>query len=494
MAGSVARAPFPPVRGHRLGISVRFMLGLTALLVVVIGGITVQSNLAFEKRSRHELNVDLQEEVPEYQNAASVRPAGEPLATFVSAYLRAHDSTRHHMLIVALTPTGSGASAPVFSTPAAALLRSAPQVRAWITDPPTRRVMTDLWDGTGHYRILASPLTVKGVHEGTLFAAYDLALLNQSVRNELRSVVEESAAALALAILGGYLLLRRLLRVIGQVTTTAQDIAAGDLSRRLNFQGPDDELGRLARTVDGMLDRLEAAFGAQRQLLSDVSHQLRTPLTVIRGHLDVLNRSRTKDPAEVSETVALVIDELDQLALLVERLLLLGKALEQDFITDAPLAVRNLLVDVLDAARFLGPRDWQLGAVPDAVVVGDRAKLRGALLNLVDNAVRATEPGQRVRLEAQQRPDGGLVLQVNDNGRGMASEDREEVLGRFVRTRAADYRGSGLGLPIARAVAEAHGGRLELTSTLGLGCSVRIVLPAWRVTRSEPAQMPTCTS
>ena len=471
------------------------MLGLTALLVLVIGGITVQSNLAFEKRSRQELNVDLQEEVPEYQNAASVRPAGEPLAQFASAYLKAHDSTQHHMLLIALGGPGVDRSpAQVFSTPTAAALRTAPQVQAWIRSPPAKRILTDVTIGPTRYRMMASPVVVNGVRQGTLFAAYNLALLNQSVRSQLLSVSGESAAALVLAILGGYLLLRRLLRMISRVTTTAQEIAEGDLSRRLNFQGPDDELGRLARTVDAMLDRLQAAFGAQRQLLADVSHQLRTPLTVIRGHLDVLNRSHTKDPAEVSESVALVIDELDQLALLVERLLLLGQALEQDFLMDAPIAVRNLLVDVLDAARFLGRRDWQLGAVPDAVVVGDRAKLRGALLNLVDNAVRATEPGQRVRLEAQQRPGGELILQVNDSGRGMASEDREEVLGRFVRTRSADYRGSGLGLPIARAVAEAHGGRLELTSTLGLGCSVRIVLPAWRVTRSQPAQVPTCTS
>lgn len=151
---------------------------------------------------------------------------------------------------------------------------------------------------------------------------------------------------------------------MARVADAAEEITvSGDLSRRLHYEGPDDEVGRLSRTVDGMLDRLETVFRDRAELLADVSHQLRTPLTIVRGHLEVLSHSGYGDPEEVAETVALVIDELDQLALMVERMLLLGQALERDFLVEEPVELPALLDEVLEASRFLGERDWVLGPV-----------------------------------------------------------------------------------------------------------------------------------
>lgn len=157
------------------------------------------------------------------------------------------------------------------------------------------------------------------------------------------------------------------------------------------------EVGRLSRTVDGMLDRLETVFRHRAELLADVSHQLRTPLTIVRGHLDVLSRTGYGDPEEVSETVAVVIDELDQLALMVERMLLLGQALERGFLIEETVDLQDLLGDVLEASRFLGDRDWELGSVPAIAIRGDRAKLRGALLNLLRQRRQGHEAGRSHR-------------------------------------------------------------------------------------------------
>ncbi len=168
----------------------------------------------------------------------------------------------------------------------------------------------------------------------------------------------------------------------------------------------------LAATFDQMADRVAAAMEAQRRLLSDVSHQLRTPLTVARGHLEVLGRGPAPDPAEVRETVDLVVDEIDHMRALVERLLLLGRALEPDFLDQIPVDLRTFCLDLFAAARVLAPRDWQLSEVPDVVVDVDEAKLRGALLNLIDNAVRATADGDTVALSV-----GGVRRHVAARGR-----------------------------------------------------------------------------
>ena len=284
---------------------------------------------------------------------------------------------------------------------------------------------------------------------------------------------------------GAYLLLRRLLRTVGRITTTAASIEHGDVDRRLGDQGTDDEVGQLAATFDAMLDRLQAAMVVQRRLLSDVSHQLRTPMTVARGHLEVLARQPTADLAEVRETVGVVVDELDHMRALVERLLLLGRALEPDFLQVEALDLRTFLSDLFDAARVLADRRWTLAPVPDLVLELDVAKVRGALLNLIDNAVGATQAGDVIALRADRAADGGVLLAVEDSGPGIPPEQVERVLTRFGRLGSADREGSGLGLAIVTAVAEAHGGTFALGASAMGGCRATISVPAGRVSVGE---------
>jgi signal transduction histidine kinase len=286
--------------------------------------------------------------------------------------------------------------------------------------------------------------------------------------------------------LSTFLLLRRLLRTVGRITTTAEEIGSGTLDQRLGDQGSNDEVGELAKTFDAMLDRVQAAMTAQRRLLSDVSHQLRTPLTVVRGHLEVLERSGADDPVQVRETIDLVIDELDHTRAVVERLLMLGRAMEPDFLDTRPVELRVLLGEVYDGVRVLADRQFLLPDVPDLVVELDAEKLRGALLNLVDNAIHATAPGDAIALVAKVDPVADVLqLSVEDSGPGIPEDQRAAVLQRFSRPGARDRDGSGLGLAIARAVAEGHGGWIAIDTSDLDGARVTIVLPGTRILTSE---------
>jgi signal transduction histidine kinase len=315
-----------------------------------------------------------------------------------------------------------------------------------------------------------------------MIVASDLTQLHADSDRVLGLVVGEALVALIGAVAGAYLLLRRLLRNVGRITTTAASIESGDLDRRLGDQGTDDEVGQLAATFDSMLDRLQAAMTVQRRLLSDVSHQLRTPLTVARGHLEVLARQANVEVFEVRETASVVVDELDHMRALVERLLMLGRALEPDFLEVDPLDLRTFLSDLFDSAQVLAPRTWILAPVPDLVLDVDVAKLRGAMLNLIDNAVKATGEGDIIELAASLQGAGGVVaIAVEDSGPGIPHDQLSDVRERFGRLGTADREGSGLGLAIVGAVAEAHGGTFELgPSALG-GCRAAVVLPWNRV-------------
>ncbi|MHB1536332.1 MAG: sensor histidine kinase, partial [Acidimicrobiales bacterium] len=297
----------------------------------------------------------------------------------------------------------------------------------------------------------------------------------------LQLAIGEGLITLLAAIVSVYVLLRRLLGSVYRLTRTARDIGLrGELDVRLGDQRTGDEVGEMGATFDAMIDKIDIAMSVQRRLLADVSHQLRTPLTVMRGHLEVMCRGPLDDPAEARATVGVVVDQLDHMQALVERLLLLGRSLEVDFAELVPVDLRAMLADIADAAEVLAPRRWRVGPIPDVVLRADLDKLRGAVLNLIDNAVKATQPGDTIRLSATLEGGAGeafVDILVDDSGPGIPPEERDRVLGRFSRPSAGDSHGTGLGLAIVEAVARAHGGRASVgDSPLG-GCRVTIRLP-----------------
>lgn len=451
------------------------------MLVIVLGAITFETERVFNSHVLANTQSSLAAEATNFTDAASRRPVTESLATFTTSYLRTRVLAAGELVVVLLAD-----GRQVGSAGSQQLLASAELTRLDELPPHSSTFLR--WEvGSTPTEVLAVPMREGSRPVGTLVVTVQLTSLVSDRTRVLWLAAGEALVAVAFASAGAYLLLRRLLGTVGSMTVRAAAIGGGDLDQRLDDPGTDDEVGLLARTLNWMLDRLALALGTQRRLLSDVSHQLRTPLTVARGHLEVLVRTGADDPEEVRATVALVVDELDHMRALVERLLLLGRSLEPDFLEVSFVDLRSMLAELLQAGQVLAERRWSVGDPPDVVVEVDEAKVRGALLNLVDNAVRATAVGDAVEVTAARRPDGWLVLAVDDSGPGIPETERERALRRFGRPAGAEGEGSGLGLTIAQAVAEAHGGAFELgRSHLG-GCRAALTFPPERVL--TPAQV-----
>lgn len=316
-------------------------------------------------------------------------------------------------------------------------------------------------------RYLAVPITDDGERRGTFVVTADLEHERAEVSEAVRIALGVSLAMLAIVTVLAFLAIGRVLAPLRTLGATARSIeSTEDLTRRIEVTG-DDEIAELGRLFNAMLDRLEQAFALQREFISDAGHELRTPITIIRGHLSLLER----DP----ETLRIVTDELDRMSRFVEDLLTLAKAERPDFLMVSELDLDLLTDELMAKARKLAPRDWQLEHTGAGLLTADRQRLTQAVMNLAHNAVKHTEPGDRIALGSEL--DGDSVrIWVADSGEGIAPADQERIFERFARS--ANGEGAGLGLAIARTIAEAHGGRIELESAPGEGAKFTIVLPA----------------
>ncbi|MEV3977478.1 HAMP domain-containing sensor histidine kinase [Nonomuraea sp. NPDC049758] len=284
-------------------------------------------------------------------------------------------------------------------------------------------------------------------------------------------------AALALAGAAGWFVAGRVLAPVRLVSQTAEQISdSADLTRRLKVTG-DDDVAALAATFNHMLDRLERSFAVQRTFVDDAGHELRTPITVIRGHLELMG----DDPAERAETLALVTDELDRMNRIVDDLLTLAKAEQPGFLAVEEVELADLTVSVVAKARPLGDRRWRVDQVAEARIPADRQRLTQALMQLVVNAVRHTMDDDLIAVGSAVR-DGRAELWVRDSGPGVAPADRERIFRRFVRGagRTGGHDGAGLGLAIVRSIAEAHGGGVRVADVPAGGACFVMTLPLAR--------------
>lgn len=468
----------PRRRLPRIGSAGRLAAFHLLILFIALGALTAVLVTSFSASYERVANAGLIAEARSFATAAERPGAASDVRSFAVSYLAARALPAGEVAIV-------GLGRAVIATPGATAVARQPELAPLLATPPATSRQFPLTVAGTPYEVLAVPIRRGGRAIGTFAVAADLSGFAAQRRHVLELSLLEGAIVLAVGVASAFVLLRRLLRTVGQVTETAEAISNGALGERLGGGEQPDEVGQLERTFDAMLERIERAMAAQRRLLSDVSHQLRTPLTVARGHLEVLQRTGAGDPRANEEAVALVLDELVHMAALIDRLLLLGRAMEPDFLAEEQVALPGLLGELAEAATVLGERRFVLGETAPLELEADAHKLRGALLNLLDNAVRATAPGDVVALGASREEGGGVALVVEDSGPGIPAHERDLALERFSRPGARDAGGSGLGLAIAKAVAEAHGGRLSI-STSGLGgARVAIVLPPWRVLASR---------
>jgi heavy metal sensor kinase len=339
-------------------------------------------------------------------------------------------------------------------------------------------------DGLGPYpvRVLTQPVREAGRTTSLIQVGMSL----ESVAVTRQRFLLVMATVLPLALLcaggGGWLLARRALRPVDRMTEAARRISAEHLNERLETTGSDDELDRLAATLNEMLGRLDAAFRQVRQFSADASHELQTPLTILRGELEVALRA-PRSPDEYQRVLASALEESDRIARLVEGLLLLSRADAGVLRMDRqPVDLGKLMAEVSESVQVLAEAHGvaiECKSVGPITVQGDRAHLRRLLLNLIDNGIKYTPAGGRVTLTLQ--GDGEwAALRVADTGIGLTREELEQIFQRFYRAPAAVDRGSdgsGLGLCIARSIAEAHGGRIHVESMPRQGSVFTVLLP-----------------
>ncbi|TBR56805.1 two-component sensor histidine kinase [Westiellopsis prolifica IICB1] len=276
-----------------------------------------------------------------------------------------------------------------------------------------------------------------------------------------------------LASLLAWIIAGRVLTPLRLLTETARSISESDLMRRIPVRGS-GEIAELTITFNEMLQRLQAAFSSQRDFIDDASHELRTPITIIRGHLELLG----DDPQERQETIQLVTDELDRMSRFVNDLLLLAKAERPDFLKLKTVELSLLTEEVYTKAKALAVRDWCLETVANGYISADPQRLTQAITNLVMNATQHTKESDAIALGSA-ITDNKLRFWVRDTGEGISLSDQKRIFERFARGSSNPRRsdGAGLGLAIVKKIAEAHGGSVELLSRQGNGSTFTIVIP-----------------
>jgi two-component system, OmpR family, sensor kinase len=292
-------------------------------------------------------------------------------------------------------------------------------------------------------------------------------------------LIAGTLVAVALAWGTGAALAQTVLAPIDTITRTAQRInRAQDLSRRVESTGPPDELRRLADTFNEMLDRVESLFDRQRQFLADVSHELRTPLTTLRGEIELMERTGVVE----QEALEAMRSEAERMSRLVNDLLLLARADSGLAIERKPVQLDLVAEDLQRQATTLAGDSHriEMSSLVPLTVIGDRDRLKQLGLILIDNAIKYTPPGTVVRIGTSPGPSGGAILHVADTGPGIAPAEHARIFDRLYRVDKARSRfsgGSGLGLSIAKWIAEAHGGSIIVESEPGRGSRFSVQLP-----------------
>ena len=304
-----------------------------------------------------------------------------------------------------------------------------------------------------------------------------------SMRQELRELslifVFGLPIAVVIAGLGGYTLARRALAPIEQMTERARTITAERLSDRLPVSNPENEMGRLATVFNQTLGRLQESFDQMRRFTADVSHELRTPLTAIRSVGEVGLRGH-RDEAAYRTIIGSMLEEVDRLATLVDRLLTLSRAeTHQSALTVEDVDLAALADEVIGHLGVLAEEKRQTITIEPETrprARADRLVLRQAIISLVDNAIKFTPVGGRIRIRLSETPPDALI-DVVDSGPGVPADARERIFDRFYRSDGTDAGGTGLGLSLAKGAVEALGGRLTLEHTGPRGSTFRIAVP-----------------
>ena len=324
--------------------------------------------------------------------------------------------------------------------------------------------------GLGDLRYIAAPVAIDD-QRGVFVIAVDVRAELADFTSAMLAYAAVAAGVLVIIGLIGWLVAGRLLAPIRRLRLAAEDITAADRGTRIPVVGRDD-VSALTSTVNDMLDRLDAALTSQRRLLDDVRHELKTPITIVRGHLELLDSG---DPGEVDSTRAIAIDELDRMSGLIDEIEVLAES--RLMVTRrTPVHSAELSAEVFAKARGIRGHEWRSAITATATVSVDRRKIVQAWLQLVDNAVKYSPAGSTIIIGSGDF-EGAVEFWVQDSGPGIPPGAELAIFERHARGPSGDAQGSGLGLSIVRSIVMSHAGRVAVAST-GSGTRIGFVIPA----------------
>jgi len=414
---------------------------------------------------------DLKEYIQETGSSVIPLNSSTDLEEFFDRYLRHSVPGEHTFLITFIDgefykSTPRGRPKP--------LQRESDLMRWWARQTlPTQGAREVSNPELGKLLYAIEPVQIRGQVRGVFVFAYATAGERAEVVEAMVVIMQVSLALFGIAMVLVWFAAGRVLAPLRTITATAQTISETDLSQRLMVRGK-GELAELAATFNDMMDRLEIAFSTQREFVNDAGHELRTPITIIRGYLEVMG----DDPDEQQETRTVVVSELDRMSRLVNDLILLAKAERADFLHLQTVDAAELTEELFAKSRALAERDWQLDAIAQGQIVVDRERMTEAMINLAQNATQHTKRGDTIAIGST-IAKGKIRFWVRDTGEGVPLPDQKRIFERFARAANSQRRseGAGLGLSIVRAIAKAHGGQVLLQSKLGSGSMFTIVLP-----------------
>ena len=335
-------------------------------------------------------------------------------------------------------------------------------------------------DETGKLRVLTEPVVVGGTRIGTFRVADPLTSIDQALASLRNRFIAVGLGALLLSVAIAIWLANVISRPLRRMAAVASAVDSGDLSHRIDYEG-DDEVGVLAEAFNHMLDRLEAGFRLQRDFVSDASHELRSPLTVLRGRIEQLADHAGDLPAVEAEANELM-REVRRMERLSDDMLTLAKAERGGLVQRRRVPVDDFVEDLRRDLPLLGSRHYSVESSLHGDLDADPDRLAQVLRNLVSNAVSHTTADGHIDI-AIASENGSAVFAVSDDGSGIEPDQLVRIFDRFHRTdegRSRAEGGSGLGLAIVRAIVEAHGGSITAESPPGEGATFRFSIPGYR--------------
>jgi two-component system, OmpR family, sensor kinase len=470
-------------RFRSLPIRLRVALGYALLLLALIGGVGLFAVAMLRDNLQREIDHDLvlrslqvERSIGSYENGGP--PNSEQVAAALGDLAPTDEFATPGVYVEVVDAAGTRlGSSP--NLPGGALPDATSTVAAALGGVES---YTTIDAGRERVRVLAHPIVSAygGPILGAIVVGESLHLVDLAVRRTEGALALAGMVAVVASFAGGWWLAARALGPVVQVTRVARRIeATGRFDQRIAVPPARDELGELVATFNEMIQRLDSVFRRQREFLADASHELRGPLAVIRGNLDLLQLDLPADERRTGAREA--AEEAERMSRLIADLLFLSEVDAQESVRREPVALADVVAAVFTRARDLdaGRHRLELGRLDPATILGDRDRIAQLVWNLTENALRYTPEDGRVSLLL--RREAPIVeLSVADTGVGIPAEHLPRLFERFYRVdkaRSRERGGTGLGLAIVRQIAEAHGGQVRVRSEPGEGSIFTVALP-----------------